>query len=80
MRFIILSNGQIRKVMTSIEDVANYADRLFERFATSEEVLNHLKQRIETVKQAEFDFDELDNQFEFLNNVRKYIVNKSKFE
>lgn len=61
--------------MNSLEGVANYADRLFERFATSEEVLNHLNQRIETVKQAEFDFDELDNQFEFLNNVRKYVLN-----
>jgi hypothetical protein len=39
-----------------------------------------LIQRIEAVKQSEFDFDELDNQFEFLNKVRKYIVNKSKFE
>jgi hypothetical protein len=66
--------------MNYINDVENYADRLFEQFATSDEVLNHLIQRIEAVKQSEFDFDELDNQFEFLNKVRKYIVNKSKFE
>jgi hypothetical protein len=66
--------------MTSIEDVEVYSEQLFQRFATSDEVLNHLIQRIEAVKQSEFDFDELDNQFEFLNKVRKYIVNKSKFE
>jgi hypothetical protein len=66
--------------MNYINDVENYADRLFEQFATSDEVLNHLIQRIEAVKQSEFDFEELDNQFEFLNKVRKYIVNKSKFE
>jgi hypothetical protein len=66
--------------MNYLNDVENYADRLFEQFATSDEVLNHLIQRIEAVKQSEFDFDELDNQFEFLNKVRKYIVNKSKFE
>jgi hypothetical protein len=62
------------------QDIERFADRLFQQFATSEEVLNHLKQRLETVKQAEFDFDELDNQFEFLNNVRRYVVNKAKFQ
>lgn len=61
--------------MNYLEDVSNYAERLFQQFATSEEVLNHLNQRIETIKQAEFDFDERENQFEFLNNVRKFVLN-----
>lgn len=61
-------------------DVEMFTERLFQRFATSEEVLNHLNTRIETVKQAEFDFDELDNQFEFLSRVKRFVLNKSKFQ
>lgn len=66
--------------MTIIEDVEIYAERLFQRFGTSEEVLNHLNNRIEKIKQAEidFDFEELDNQFEFLNVVRKHIQNNGR--
>jgi hypothetical protein len=68
--------------MTTIEDVDLYAERLFQTFGTSEEVLNHLNVRLETIKQSEidFDFEELENQFEFLNAVRRHVVNKKKFE
>jgi hypothetical protein len=64
------------------QDVELFTDRLFQIFATSEEVLNHLNTRIEIAKQTDldFEFDEFGNQFEFLNDVRKYVLNKSKFQ